>query len=316
MEVDRFRHDLVGGLIRLSNRLHLSYWCIRGTGWLARALPLRVSYSIVLPIADLVFALWTGLRQRTTENMRWVLAEPEDERAAARLARKAFRNYFKYLVEFLRFSGRGAAEIERVSEIRGLEHLHGALAAGRGAIAVGFHLGNIDLGAALLASVGYPVHVVVDRFEPPKLNALIQSAREEKGLKLIPLELAPRQGIRALRRNEVLALLIDKPAPDGGVVVRFFGGKIAVPSGAAVLALRTGAAIVPCCVIRQSDGSFVGEIAAPVFPASLATGDTRQDVRTIMQRLFDTLERWVRRHPDQWYPFRRMWLSSTSRPEA
>jgi KDO2-lipid IV(A) lauroyltransferase len=182
------------------------------------------------------------------------------------------------------------------------------MAAGRGVIAIGFHIGNIDLGAAVLAQVGYPVNVVVDTFQPPRLDELIQREREAKGLKLIPLELAPRRALRVLRQKEILALLIDKPTPEEGVVVRFFGGRIAIPAGAAFLALRTGAPIVPCCVFREPGGRYLAEVAPAVDPCAVATGDRDRDVTALTQQLVDVLETWVRRHPDQWYPFRTMFL--------
>jgi KDO2-lipid IV(A) lauroyltransferase len=302
--------DLTGRAVLLANRTRITYWAIRIASRAARRLPLRLSYTIATAVADLAFALWRGVRVRTTENMRWVVGPSAEPGSATALARGALRNYGKYVVEFLRFPWMARDEIARSVELRGVEHLHAAMAGGKGVIAIGFHIGNIDLGAALLAGLGYPVNVVVDRFEPPELDALIQRQREAKGLKLIPLDDAPRRALRVLRRNEVLALLIDRPSPLDGVVVRFFGGEIAIPGGAAILALRTGAPVVPCCVFRGPGGRFTAEVAPALLPEQLQTGDRQRDVQTITQHLVETLEGWVRRYPDQWYPFRRMWLSS------
>lgn len=273
------------------------YWLVRVGARLARRVPVRVSYALATAGADLAFALARGIRTRTTENFRWVLGPSGDPDGAARAS---LRNYAKYLVDFLRDDDPAAVEV------RGVDHLHEAMSHGKGAIAIGFHIGNIDLGAAVLARVGYPVNVVVDTFEPPELDQLIQGQRVAKGLRIISLAEAPRKSIRALRQNEVLALLIDKPSPLDGVRVRFFGGEIAIPGGAAVLSLRTGAPIVPCCVFRRPGGRFVAEVAPPEYPGE------QHDVQSLTQRIVDALEGWVRRHPEQWYPFRRMWLSPAS----
>lgn len=289
--------DLTGRVVLLANRLDLTYHAIRAGAWLVRTAPPRLAYAAAAAIADLVFAAWRGIRRRTTANMSWVVGQERAEAVAA----ASFRNYLRYLVEFLRFPSLSVPAIERAVEVRGVAHLHAAMARGRGAIAIGFHIGNIDLGAAVLAMQGYPVQVVVDRFEPASLDRLIQGYRRAKGLELIPLEQAPRRGLRALRDRQILALLIDKPTPGAGVVVDFFGGPIEIPSGAAVLALRTGAPVVPCVVWRTGIGRFVAEVAPPIDPSD-------RDARALTQRLVAVLEGWVRRDPAQWYPFRRMWL--------
>lgn len=295
-------------LIALANRLKVTYWAIRGLSRVAQALPLPIAYALAVGLADAVLAVWPSIRTRTTANMAQVVSSGVPGRQPAQLAAASFRHYFRYLVEFLRFPALTPAEIAAAVEVRGVDHLHAAMAGGRGAIAIGFHIGNIDLGAAVLSQVGYPVNVVVDTFEPPELDELIQRERERKGLKLIPLDLAPRRALRVLRQKEILALLIDKPTPEEGVVVRFFGGRIAIPAGAAFLALRTGAPVVPCWVFRRPAGRFVAEVAPAVDPRAIATGDLQSDVVALTQRLVDVLEAWVRRHPDQWYPFRTMFL--------
>jgi lauroyl/myristoyl acyltransferase len=296
--------DRTGRLVLLANRLELSYWAIRLGGTLAERLPRRVAYALADALADAVWAFWGGIRRRTVENMRWVVgprAEP--------VGRQAFRNYFEYLVEFLRFGAMSPAELDRAVAVRGVEHLHAALALGRGAVAVGFHIGYIDLGAAVLARQGYPVQVVVDRFEPPRLDRLIQGVRVGWGLKLIPLDEAPRRALKVLRAGEVLALLIDRPTPGEGVVVDFFGGPIEIPAGAALLALRTGAPVVPCRVSRRR-GRFEAEVAPFIDPADEAGAGSRDGVRALTQRIVGQLEQWVREEPAQWYPFRRMWLET------
>jgi KDO2-lipid IV(A) lauroyltransferase len=150
---------------------------------------------------------------------------------------------------------------------------------------------------------------VVERFEPARLDRLVQGVRKAKGLRLIPLEEAPRRALKVLRSGEVLALLIDRPTPGEGVVVDFFGGPIEIPAGAALLSRRTGAPIVPCRVSRRR-GRFVAEVAPFVDPAAIEGGGSRDGPRALTQRIVAQLEAWVREEPAQWYPFRKMWLTA------
>src|SRR5207237_6885340 len=123
----------------------------------------------------------------------------------------------------------------------------------------GLPMGNWDLGGALLSQRGYPMAVVVDTFHNSRLNALVQGTRAALGMRIIPREQAARRVIQALRRNEALAILMDRPASgDAGVEVDFFGRCTVVPAGAATLALRTGARIVPAGMVRLPDNNFIG----------------------------------------------------------
>ena len=93
----------------------------------------------------------------------------------------------------------------------------------------------LEIGAAL-SLAGYPVHAVVDTFKHPHLNEFIQSTRKRTGMRIIPVAEAPRKVLRVLRQNEILGLLVDRPTPDEGVPVRFFGairpgaqGRVTLP---------------------------------------------------------------------------------------
>ncbi len=264
----------------------------------------RAADAIALGVADAIHALWPGLRSRAEANLAWVVG-PERAPAAAR---SSVRNYVRYVVDFLRFHRWSNEDLRQRSTVIGVEHLHNALAQNRGAIAIGFHLGNIDLGATLLGQQGYPVHVVVEPFRPPALDEVIQEQRRGRGLILIPLERAARESLRVLRQRAILALLVDRPVPDDGVPVRFFGGTVFLPAGAARLALRTGAPIVPCCAYRTRPGRYTAEVAEPILPEQYAGAE--DPVQAVTQAMVATLERWVRQMPSQWYPFRTMFQES------
>ena len=77
--------------------------------------------------------------------------------------------------------------------------------------------------------------------------------------------------------------------------------------GPARIALRTGAPIVAGVLPRLGPASerFAGVVERVAFGAS---GDRERDVRALTQATMRSLERMVRRHPDQWYIFRSLWV--------
>lgn len=298
--------------IVLANRLQISYWFVRFCQYLARTLPIKVIYVITSALAYVIYLAWPAMRKTVTANMRQVLGKDVDNRRLKSLVRAAYRNYFKYLAEFLRFPSMPAGDIEKLIDGRGWEHLDRALETGKGVIFVCFHFGNWDLAGAMLAVRGYPINVVAESFEPKKLNDLIQGCRIRCGVKIIPLETAARRVLNALRHNEILGLLIDRPHHEAGVPVQLFGSTCYVPAGAATLALKTGARVLPGYVVRKSDYSFDGTIAPAIeFEPS---GDFDKDVQRFTQQMIDQLTEYVQQYPDQWFLFRKLWLSDEMAP--
>jgi KDO2-lipid IV(A) lauroyltransferase len=228
------------------------------------------------------------------------------------IARKSMRNYVKYLVEFLELPALSPDdEIIASMRLHGEEHLREAIDAGKGVILASAHFGTIEVGGIRLSDFT-DFHAVYDTFRPEYLDRLIQTKRREKGIDLIPVS-DVRSMMRVLRHGGTLAMLYDRPVdPSKGVPVQFFGRETAVPGGPAVLALKTGAKIIPAYMLRQPDLTFESLIFPPL--EFTPTGDRDADVQTITQKLMDTLQTVVRERPDQWYMFRPMWRSPQRQP--
>ncbi len=288
------------------------YWALRLCGWVLRVLPLRVSYTLARPAGMAAFYLWRGGRRRCIRNMLHVAAG--DASLARRHARRSFAYYAAYLVDFLRFGALTPEELARRIDFDDWSLLERART-GNGIVFVTLHFGNWDLGAARIAERGIPLSVVVDTFGSRRLDELVVGSRERLGMHIIPAERLGTGLLRALRRNDVVALLIDVPQPETGVEVEFFGGTVAVPDGPARLALRTGAPIVTGLLPRLAPGSdrFSGVMERVAF---VPGGDRDRDVRELTQATMRSLERMLRRDPEQWYIFRTLWLEDRESGEA
>jgi KDO2-lipid IV(A) lauroyltransferase len=141
--------------------------------------------------------------------------------------------------------------------------------------------------------------------KPARWNERVQQTRNAAGVKAIPIENGPRAMIAALRKQEGLAVLVDRPLAEDGVPVTFFGRATRVPGGAATLALRTGSPVVPAALVRNPRGTgYVAHIGPPIV------GQKGDDASTVMQHIMSWLEGIIRRYPDQWFMFRHMWPTS------
>jgi lauroyl/myristoyl acyltransferase len=290
------------------------YLVIQIGAFLSRYIPRSWRYLIGTAVGDLVFLTWPSKRRILLENTVAVLGSDVRDPSVRRLAKKSMRNYCKYLIEFLDLPNMSSSdEVVASMKIHGLEHLRAAVERGKGVIIASAHFGTIEVGALRLQDfVG--VHAVYDTFKPEYLDRLIQRKRLEKGIHLIGVN-DVRSMMRALRHGDALTLLFDRPLDRAkGVTVRYFGRETAVPGGPAVLAMKTGAALLPVFMYRQPDKSFECRLFPPV--AWVETGDRESDVRGIMQKLMDVLQIVVRERPDQWYMFRPMWPEWHAREET
>ncbi|MHB8577205.1 MAG: lysophospholipid acyltransferase family protein [Dehalococcoidia bacterium] len=288
----------------------LIYWLWRLGLWLARSLPIAVTYPVAAGLADVGWMALPNKRRNTIENMLHVT--DGDAGRARRLARRSFENYAIYIVDFMRQPSLNDAYLVGRVGMLYWQQLDAILAQGKGCILVLMHFGNWDYGAAAVALRGYPFNAIAEAQGTGRLNAEIFAARSKRGMRLIPMERAATGIIRAMRRGELLAILIDRPLTAGGVEVEFFGARTRVPEGPARIALRTGAKVVPVSVLRISRRDDRMRAVADLSIEHPATGDREADVQILTQAILASQEGIIRRHPDQWYMFRQMWPNASA----
>lgn len=281
-------------------------WLLRLLGLLVAVIPRWVTYGVAERIADLAYLTLRGKRAALQANLARVL-QSEEPRQLDPVLRRAFQNFGKYLVDFLIFPQLSRVELLRRVHFDGWPTLDRAIAEGRGLIFITAHIGNWDVGAAALAAAGYPVNVVVERLAYSPLDRLVRNTRAGLGVKLLAVERIGPSLLRSLQRGEILALLIDRPLTDGGVIVSFFGEAVRVTSGPARIALRTGARIMPGAVIRRSGRDDGFDAVVDTDFQYQATGDEERDVIALTQAMMHALERLIICYPDQWFMFRHLW---------
>ncbi len=282
---------------------------------LVRRFRLQVAYRGAALLADLVFLCWTRGRGNAISNMAHVLSDstPIEVR---RVARDSFRAYARYLVDFIRTVDATPEQLADRIEFDQWDEIDEAFAGGRGVIFLLLHFGNWDWGATVFSRRGYRLNVVAETFRHRRLNEMVVAARIASGTRVQPMERGALPLLRALRRNEALAILIDRPDPERGMPVQFFGATAYLPVGPARLALRTGARVIAVGVARARERSDRLYALVETDVPFERTGDEREDARRLTEAVLRAQERFIRRHPEQWYMFRRMWPAAAQQPPA
>lgn len=279
--------------------MKLGWTAYRAGARVLRALPSGVRHAAAAPGGSAWYWLSAAQRRAALDNYAAALGLEPSDPEVARVARRAFHNYGRMLMDFLLIGSLTPEEvIERVVVDR-RDRLDAALELGRGVIMAVPHMGSWDMAGAYAGAVGYRISAVAERF-PGSLNDAVVQTRQDFGVQVITLGRSAVHAIAdALRANRIVALMCDlEQGP--GVTVRFFGRHAIVPGGPAAFALKMGAALIPAYQYRTSPGRYRVHLDPPL---TYASGETKQG---LMQKVIARFEDFIRQAPDQWYAFRPM----------
>jgi len=225
-------------------------------------------------------------------------------------------NFSHMLSDYFLCAGPDAATkaMELLRHNGGEKNLAAARAQGKGIIIVTGHLGHWELGGLMLAQLGLPLTVITLEERSSELTRWREALRRQLGIKTITVgpghPFAFVEMMQTLRRNELLAMLVDRPYPGSGADVQLFGHETEFSTAPALLAQHTGACILPAFVLHDGHGDYM-TIAEPPIPME-TSGDSRTDLAANTQRIASVFEGIIRRHPEQWFNYVPVWKKNGS----
>ena len=273
-------------------------------------IPLAFRKALFITLAFLFYLVVPRQRFIALHNLS--RAFPEKSPAEiGKIARGVYRHIGILAAEFFESPRLTREKILQSMTIEGWEHCRRALEKGKGMLLLTGHLGNWELSVTIFALLVKPLTAIYRPLDNPVLEAMVRQIRESAGNKTLPKDRAMRPMLRTLKQNGVLGILIDQNvAWYEGVFVPFFGRKACTTDGIALLALHTGAPVLPGFLIRQTDGRYLIKFLAEV--ETIRTGDRRQDVLTNTRRYNEILEELIRQYPDQWLWIHHRWKTRPS----
>ena len=290
-------------LTRLTGFVLLSFW--RTSSWIVGHIPAGPTYRVGGWLSMIGYGLGPTRRRWLRANFGHVLGVPPSDKAAGRMARAAYRNYGRYILELMRLPWVPRDKCEGMLEIEGLERFLDIYNSSNGLILVAAHLGNNEAAAAGFVSQGLPISVVGDDTAFSGLYELLNRQRAEWGVKIISWRNL-RGVYRVLHHREPLVLLVDWGYRPDGIPVRLFNAWTTLPAGPAQLAARHGSTIVPVVITRLPDGNFRAAASDPIMVASKEP----VELARATQEIASALERFIARAPEQWYIFKPIWPTS------
>jgi len=281
----------------------------------------RMTSCIPLPLAQFTgkmlgrVAFLVPFNRRTValDNLIQSLGPGMSATEAKRLLRNVYIHFGQMLLEVPHIVSLNARNLSRYVVFASEEHFHDALKKGKGVLALTGHLGNWEMVSAVSA-IRFGNTAMVARpmdFEP--LERLVVDLRSRYGAEIIPKQRSMRKLLSCLQANKIIGVLLDQNVDwYEGVFVNFFGRPACTNKGLALVALKTGASVVPVFSARGKDGRYRIVIGKEI--ALIRTGDKLRDVEENTALFTSIIERHIREHPEQYFWFHNRWKTKNYCP--
>jgi len=277
------------------------------------------AFSLFISLLPEGFSLWMGRqlgrlvyyldrehRKVALQNLHTAFGQEKSEAELRTIAKTTFQNLGMMTIEFFRIPRTDVEAFKKKVVVEGLDEAMELLKKERGILLLLSHFGNWELMGLMSKVVGNPIIVIAKPMKNRYVDQFITRIRQAAGLEIIPPEKASRKVIRALSENRAVGILIDQRAKRSeGVWADFFGRKAPTTPGLALLALKTGAPVLPVFMIRNGFQKHRLLIKEPL--ELIHTGNVKKDVEANTQLINHTLELMIRQYPDQWFWVHRRW---------
>jgi len=258
-------------------------------------------------LGNLMYYLDLEHRKTALQNLHIAFGCEKSEGEIHSLAQRNFQNLGMMAIEFFRLPKMDVEAFRGKVNIEGLEICKRALNNKKGVLLLLSHFGNWELMGLMSKFLGSSIAVIARPMKKNKrVNRFVGEIRRGTGLEVIPTEKASRKVMQVLSQNRMVGILIDQRAKRSeGIWVDFFGKKAPSTPALAVLAMRTGAPVLPVFMVRNGHRRHRLLIKEPLQLAD--TGNIKKDVETNTQLMNETLESMIRQYPDQWFWVHRRW---------
>ncbi len=268
-------------------------------------LPLRLGVMVGSLLGDLAYWMDSKHRQRAMEHLQRAFGHEKNPQQLNQIARDSYKNMGRSLVESIYLPNLTASAMQRWVAVDGLSHYIEAHHQKKGVIILTAHFGNWEIIPKLLWSYGHCIHATVRPLDNPYLDQMVQDWRRKNGMGVLNKRTDVHRILKLLREGESVGFLMDQNTViQDAVFVDFFGHPAATNKGLAILALRSGAPVIPIFMVREQLGHRM-IIEKPI--QIVRSGGNQENILKTTALFTQTIESFVARYPAEWFWVHRRW---------
>lgn len=259
----------------------------------------------------IAYGLAKKSKAQTIKHLTLVFGSEKDAAEIKWMSRDVFRMLGKNAGDILRAAGVSSLEeLNQFVVMKGFDNFEVANARGNGVVFVACHMGAFEFQITSMALRKLNFMVIGTPLKDKRLNDLMWRHRNKNGTNAVERDKATFPMLKTLRSGGSVALLIDQDTKVKSTFVDFFGMPASTPIGPALLALKTGAAVLPAFSHLGEDGLQHIEILPEI--ALRNTGNEEADIQFNTQVFTNCIEARIRKYPTQWVWMHERWKTKES----
>lgn len=283
------------------------YWLVRSLIFFANAIPRRMWLRFCGFLGKIAYNIVSDARNKTIFNLGFAYSGEKSAREVFDMSKQVFKMLGRNGGDIIRaMKVKDLADLDKILITHGYENFEHARDKGKGVIFLTCHLGAFDLQITNMALRGLKPNIIGTPLKDERLNDLLFNYRNAYGAVAVERGKETLRLIKALKSAGSVAILIDQDTKVKSRFVNFFGTPAATPVGAAILAMKTGAAIVPTYVYLDENDWKQHMHILPEIP-TINTGDEEKDMVANTQVYTKFIEDTIRMYPTQWVWMHERW---------
>jgi Kdo2-lipid IVA lauroyltransferase/acyltransferase len=283
------------------------YWLVRSLIFIANVFPRKWWLKFCGFLGRIAYRVVSDAREKTITHLQLAYGKEKSPDEIIAMSKKVFRMLGRNAGEIFRgIKMKTIEDLNKVLVTHGYENFEKARERGKGVMFMTCHVGAFDLQITNMSLRGLKPNIIGTPLKDARLNELLFNYRNAYGAVAVERGRETLRLIKALKSAGQVAILIDQDTKVKSRFVDFFGMPAATPVGAAILAIKTGCAVVPTYVYLDETDWKQHMYILPEIP-TIVTGDDEKDMIENTKRYSQFIEDTIRKHPTQWVWMHERW---------
>src|SRR5438552_10725576 len=284
------------------------YFLYRSGSAIARALPLPLLFILGECLGFCAWIVLGKYRHLAQRNVAIAFGNEKSHWELSRLVRLHLQRLGANLLGSIKLTAMKLEKMATRIEAENLDFIHRELRAGRPVVLILSHLANWELFAHILPKfIGYVRNsTIYQKLGNRFIDEHVRRVRGRAGVEMFDRREGFENAIKLLRSGGAIGILSDQHAGDHGLWAPFFGRLASTSPLPALLAKRTGAALVGVAIYTSGRARWQIVVSSALDPKA-------GPVKSLTAKINELIASQIRGAPEDWFWVHNRW--KTPKPD-